>query len=70
MPRTASMPHTSADVEKTARELFEEELGRPWRIGSPVRGPSSDSPLPAATEAEQEAYRQKAREKLSGQAGP
>lgn len=58
------MPYTNADVENVARELFEEEVGRPWEIGSAARGPSSDSPLPAATEAEQEAYRQKAHEKL------
>ena len=61
------MPYSHADVEDTARTLFEEEAGRPWRIGSPVRGPASDSPLPAATEAEQEAYRQKALEKLKRQ---
>ena len=60
------MPYTSTDVENTARELFEEEVGRPWQTGSAIRGPSSDSPLPAATEAEQEAYRQKAHRKLAG----
>ena len=64
MPRTTSMPYTNTDVEKTARQLFEEEAGRPWQVACGPRGPSSGSPLPAATEAEKESYRERARKKL------
>ncbi|MCE2563551.1 hypothetical protein [Komagataeibacter sp. FNDCF1] len=58
------MSPTDTDVEKTARQLFEEEAGRPWEVACGPRGPSSASPLPAATEAEKESYRQRARENL------